>query len=93
MTNQIENNTNTLQTVLETINSLPSISNITPERIGAAASFHTQPANTITTGMFAGVVTAQTYSQDPSVSLLRNSKLIAVDINPSYNGEICWIYE
>lgn len=59
---------------------------------GKANSTHNQAASTITTGTFAGAVTAQTSSQTPATSLLRNSKLATTDTNPSYNGEICWTY-
>lgn len=57
-----------------------------------ANSVHDQAASTITAGTFAGAVTAQTSSQTPATSLLRNSKLATTDTNPSYNGEICWTY-
>ena len=53
---------------------------------------HTQAASTITAGTFAGAVVAQTTSQTPATSLLRNSKLVTADTNPSNNGEICWTY-
>ena len=60
--------------------------------VGAAGSSHTQAASTINAGTFAGAVVAQTSSQTPGTSLLRNSKLVTTDTNPSYNGEICWTY-
>lgn len=59
---------------------------------GKAASSHNQAASTVTAGTFAGAVVAQTSSQAPATSLLRNSKLVTTDTNPSYNGEICWTY-
>ena len=31
--------------------------------------------------------------QDPNTSLLRNSKLVNAETNPTVNGEICWTYE
>lgn len=31
--------------------------------------------------------------QDPNTSLLRNSKLVNTETNPTVNGEICWTYE
>lgn len=92
MASKIENNTNALQTVLEIINNLQSISSITPESIGAAAESHTQSANTITAGTFAGAVVAQNSSQTPSTSMLRNSTLVTTDTNPTNNGEIYWTY-
>lgn len=89
----LTNNNASLQTILTAVNNLPSVSNITPESIGAAPESHTQAASTITAGTFAGAVVAQTSSQTPSTSLLRNSKLVSTATNPSYNGEICWTYE
>lgn len=63
--------------------------------IGAAASSHTQGANTITAGTFAGTVYANRDSggQEPSYYLVRNSKLATAEENPTTNGEICWTYE
>jgi hypothetical protein len=66
---------------------------LTASDVGAAESSHTQAASTITAGTFAGAVVAQTSSQTPGTSLLRNSKLVTTETNPSYNGEICWTYE
>lgn len=60
---------------------------------GKSDTDHTQAASTITAGTFAGAVVAQTSSQTPETSLLRNSKLVTTDTDPSYNGEICWTYE
>lgn len=31
-------------------------------------------------------------AQSPSASILRNSRLVAVETNPTVNGEICWTY-
>lgn len=60
---------------------------------GKAASSHTQAASTITAGTFAGAVVAQTTSQTPGTSLLRNSKILSTATNPTNNGEIVWQYE
>ena len=57
-----------------------------------ASSSHTQAASTISAGTFAGQVVAKSSAQTFSTSLLRNSKLVSTDTNPSYNGEICWVY-
>lgn len=54
---------------------------------------HTQSASSITEGTFAGAVVAQTSSQAPNTSLLRNSKLVPEETDPVNNGEIYWIYE
>lgn len=50
-------------------------------------------ANEVTAGTFAGQVVANSSAQTPGTSLLRNSKLVTAETNPSYNGEICWVYE
>lgn len=61
--------------------------------VGDAISTHTQAASTISTGTFAGEVVAKSSTQNPGSFLLRNSKLVSAETNPSNNGEICWIYE
>lgn len=53
---------------------------------------HNQAASTITAGTFAGQVVAASDAQTPGTSLLRNSKLVSADTNPSNNGEINWTY-
>ena len=58
-----------------------------------ATANHTQSASTITAGTFAGQVVANSAGQSPSVSLLRNSKLVATETTPTVDGEICWTYE
>ena len=58
-----------------------------------ASVSHEQAASTITAGTFAGAVVANSASQSPSTSLLRNSKLATEDTAPAHNGEICWTYE
>ena len=54
---------------------------------------HNQAASTITAGTFAGQVVANSSGQTPGTSLLRNSKLVSADTNPTVNGEICWTYK
>lgn len=54
---------------------------------------HNQAASTITAGTFAGQVVANSGGQAPGTSLLRNSKLVSADTNPTVNGEICWTYK
>jgi hypothetical protein len=79
---------------LSTTSTNPVQNKIVTEALnGKANATHNQAASTITTGTFAGAVTAQTSSQTPATSLLRNSKLVTTATNPSYNGEICWTYE
>lgn len=38
-------------------------------------------------------IIARSEGQAPNISLLRNSKLVATETNPTVNGEICWTYE
>lgn len=45
------------------------------------------------TGTFNRKAVALGTAQDPSTSLLRNSKIVATDTTPTNNGEICWTYE
>lgn len=61
--------------------------------VGAAAASHDQAASTITAGTFAGQVVANGSGQTPGTSLLRNSRLVSADTNPTVNGEICWTYK
>lgn len=61
--------------------------------VGAAPATHDQAASTITSGTFAGAVSAHASTQTTSTMLLRNSKLVTTETNPSNNGEICWMYE
>lgn len=65
---------------------------VTPANIGAAASSHNQAANTITAGTFGGQVVANGSGQTPGTSLIRNSKLVPAETNPTVNGEICLTY-
>ena len=58
-----------------------------------APTAHNQAASTITAGTFGGQVVANASGQTPGTSLLRNSKLVSADTNPTVNGEICWTYE
>lgn len=58
-----------------------------------AAYSHSQAASTISAGTFAGQVVANSSGQTPGTSLLRNSKLVNTETNPTVNGEIVWNYE
>lgn len=56
----------------------------------------TQSGSTLTlsvAGTFAGQVVANGSGQTPGTSLLRNSRLVSADTNPTVNGEINWTYE
>lgn len=44
-------------------------------------------------GTFGGQVVANSSGQTPGTSLLRNSKLVSADTNPTVNGEINWTYK
>ena len=50
-------------------------------------------ASVISAGTFAGEVVAKSDAQTPGTSLLRNSKLVSADTDPTVNGEICWTYK
>ena len=50
-------------------------------------------ASDVMAGTFAGQVVANSSGQTPGTSLLRNSKLVSAETNPTVNGEICWTYE
>lgn len=109
MPTQLENITTKIQNAITMVNALPEEVGVdstltqsgkaadakaTGDALaGKAESSHNQAASTITAGTFAGAVVAQTSSQTPATSLLRNSKLVTTDTNPSYNGEICWTYK
>lgn len=54
---------------------------------------HTQAASTVKAGTFAGQVVANASGQAAGTSLLRNSKLVSTETNPTVNGEINWTYE
>ena len=69
------------------------LNSLSTEIANKAASSHNQAASTITAGTFAGQVIANGSGQTPATSLLRNSKLVSADTNPTVNGEICWTYE
>jgi UDP-2,3-diacylglucosamine pyrophosphatase LpxH len=60
--------------------------------VNSVIGSHTHSANAITAGTFAGQVVANANGQTPSTSLLRNSKLVSSETNPTVNGEICWTY-
>lgn len=53
----------------------------------------THAASMISAGTFAGQVVANSSGQTPGTSLLRNSKLVSADTNPTVNGEINWTYK
>lgn len=54
-----------------------------------------QSGSTLTlsvTGTFAGEAAANSAAQTPGTSLLRNSRLLSADTDPTVNGEINWTY-
>ena len=60
---------------------------------GISASQSGNTLNLSVAGTFAGQVVANSSGQTHGTSLLRNSKLVSADTNPTVNGEICWTYE
>ena len=42
---------------------------------------------------FSYIIGANTYNQNPSISIFRNSKILSVDTTPTANGEINWTYK
>jgi hypothetical protein len=71
----------------------PSASDISDFPTAMAPTAHNQAASTITAGTFGGQVVANASGQAVGTSLLRNSKLVSADTNPTVNGEICWTYK
>ena len=69
-----------------------TLKTIEGDAVVVAPAEHTQAASTITEGTFGGQVVANASGQTPSTSLLRNSKLVSAERNPTVNGEICWTY-
>lgn len=72
---------------------IENISNLSLILNGKTDTGHKQAADTITTGTFDGPIYAKASAQAPGTSLLRNSKIVQTETNPSNNGEICWMYE
>ena len=56
-------------------------------------SGHRHFPSDIMSGIFADYVKANANGQDPATSLIRNSKLVSTETNPTVNGEICWTYK
>lgn len=52
-----------------------------------------KPSAADVSGTFGGQVVANSSGQDVGTPLLRNSKLVSTETNPTVNGEICWTYE
>lgn len=50
-------------------------------------------AGKVSAGTFGGQVAANAEGQTPGTSLLRNSKLVSAEEDPTTNGEITWLYE
>lgn len=70
-----------------------SLSSLSGEIANKANVSHDQSASTISAGTFTGQVVANTSGQAAGTSLLRNSKLVATEENPTVEGEIVWNYE
>ena len=50
-------------------------------------------ASYVSAGTFDGTVAANSGGQTPGTSLLRNSKLVSADTDPTVEGEINWTYK
>lgn len=61
--------------------------------VGARPNTWTPSASEVGAGTFGGQVVANSSGQAVGTSLLRNSKIVSADTNPTVNGEICWTYE
>lgn len=59
---------------------------------GVSASQSGSTLNLSVSGTFAGQAVANSAGQTPGTSLLRNSKLVSADTDPTVNGEINWTY-
>ena len=70
-----------------------SVSVVNGEWVVKKNSYNDLADKPIIGGTFAGQIVAHASYQDPSTSLLRNSKIVKTETTPSYNGEICWICE
>lgn len=66
--------------------------NITPSGIGAAASSHFHPAESITGGVFAANVSVPA-GTDYAAAMLRNARFSTSVPAALDNGEICFVYE
>lgn len=87
----------TLNTIADTGVTVGTNSDALPAAAAALANEkapvnHTQAANTITAGTFAGQVVANSSGQAPGTALVRNTKLVAAEETPTVNGEIFWTY-
>lgn len=71
----------------------PNKPSYTASEVGARPSTWNPTAADIGAGTFAGAVVAMRSGQTPGTSLLRNSKLVNAETNPTVNGEICWTYK
>lgn len=83
----------TIEFPIDSVNGRTGTVVLTASDVDAAPSTHQQSAETITGGIFAGEVVANANGQAAGVSLLRNSKLVNTEINPTVEGEIVWMYE
>lgn len=72
--------------ITEAINVLKDLVEVLPAANGNIE------ASSVTGGTFGGQVTAHINHQIPTASLLRNSKIVSTETNPTVNGEIFWIY-
>ena len=84
----------TVDSALSTTSKNPVQNKVVTEALNNKAdNEHFQGAETVTSGAFGGSVAAGALYQSPSISLLRNSKLVSTDTDPAIEGEIFWTYE
>jgi hypothetical protein len=71
----------------------PSKPSYSASEVGARPNTWTPSASEVGAGTFGGQVVANASGQAVGTSLLRNSRIVSADTNPTVNGEICWTYK
>jgi hypothetical protein len=71
----------------------PSKPSYSASEVGARPNTWTPSASEVGAGTFGGQVVANASGQAAGTSLLRNSRIVSADTNPTVNGEICWTYK
>lgn len=84
-----------IATLAAALVSIPDLTwnNISDKPSTFTPSSHNQAASTITAGTFAGQVVANSSGQAAESYVLRNSKLVTAEENPTVNGQIVWVGE
>ena len=71
----------------------PNKPSYSASEVGARPNTWTPSASEVGAGTFGGQVVANASGQAAGTSLLRNSRIVSADTNPTVNGEICWTYK